>query len=98
MSLIRPSRRRDHLVQAKNGVKTLPPNLETFLCLVANFSYSPKNLTKGQIVGEAESVILWPERKIENELRKEMETGDKWEGPIRDSVPHITDAKKDQLI
>ena len=25
MSLLRPSRRRDHLVQAKNGVKTLPP-------------------------------------------------------------------------
>jgi hypothetical protein len=77
MPLIRPSRR-DHLVQAKNVVKTLPPNLETFLCIAANFGSSPKTLTKGQVVGEAESVSLWPEGKIKKELRKEMATGDEW--------------------
>lgn len=31
MSLIRPSRLCDHLLQANNGVKTLPPNRGTFL-------------------------------------------------------------------
>ena len=42
LSLIRPSRRRDRLIQVKNGVKSLPPHRETFLCLVANFSDTPK--------------------------------------------------------
>jgi hypothetical protein len=98
LSLIRPSRRRDLLVQAKNGVKTLPPSRETFLCLFANFGSSPKTLTKGQVLEEAESVSLWQEGKIEMGLRQQMNTGDEWEGPIRDSVPHLTDVEKDQLM
>jgi hypothetical protein len=98
LSLIRPSRRRDRLLQAKNGIKTLPPGRETFLCLVANFSETSKTLVQGQVVGEAEAVSLWPEGKLEKELRKEMAGCDDWEGPIRDSVPHLTDFEKDQLI
>ena len=98
MSLLRPSRRRDHLVQAKNGVKTLPPSRETFLCLVANFGSSPKTLAKGQVLGEAESVSLWPEGKIEKAIRQEMNTSDGWEGPLRDSVPHLTEIEKNQLM
>jgi hypothetical protein len=45
LSIIRPSRRRDRLLQAKNGVKSLPPLRETFLCLVANCSDKPKTIT-----------------------------------------------------
>jgi hypothetical protein len=63
LSLIRPNRRRDRLLQAKNGVKSLPPFCETFLCLVANFSDKPKTITQGQVLGEAESVNLWPEER-----------------------------------
>jgi hypothetical protein len=50
LSLIRPSLRRDRLIQAKNGVKYLPPQHETFLCLVANFGDQPKTLTKDQVL------------------------------------------------
>jgi hypothetical protein len=77
LSLIRPSRRRDRLVQAKNGVKNLPDARETFLCLVANFDKMPKTLAQGQVVGEVEAVSLWPEGKIEKEIRKTMTGSDK---------------------
>ena len=98
LSLIRPSRRRDRLIQVKNGVKSLPPHRETFLCLVANFSDTPKEIVQGQVIGEAESVSLWPEGKIEQELRKEAKDGDEWEVAIRQSVPHLTTEQADRLI
>ena len=98
LSLIRPSRRRDRLIQAKNGVKSLPPRRESFLCLVANFSDRPKTLTKGQVLGEAESVSLWPEGRIEQELRKASVTEDDWETDIRTSVSHLNVDQTDQLI
>ena len=90
LSLIRPSRRRDRLIQVKNGVKSLPPHRETFLCLVSNFSDTPKEIVQGQVIGDAESVSLWPEGKIEQELRKEAKDGDEWEVAIRQSVPHLS--------
>jgi hypothetical protein len=68
------------------------------LCLVANFYKVPKTLVQGKVVGEAEAVSLWPEGKIEKELRKEATGGDEWEGPIHASVPHLTDIETDQFI
>jgi hypothetical protein len=61
LSLIRPSRRRDRMIQVKNGVKSLPHERDTFSCLVANFSDHPKTLSSRQVIGEAESVSVWPE-------------------------------------
>jgi hypothetical protein len=97
LSRIRPSRRRYRLLQAKNGVKSLPPLRETFLCLIANFSDKPKTITQGQVLGEAESFNLWPERKIEREVRTELD-GNDWEEAIRASVPHLTAEQTAHLI
>jgi hypothetical protein len=48
LSLVRPSRRRDRIVAAKNAVLELPAAGETFLCLVANFSQRPVWIRKGE--------------------------------------------------
>ena len=98
LSLIRPSRRRDRMIQVKNGVKSLPHERDTFSCLVANFSDHPRTLSSRQVIGEAESVSAWPEGKLEKQIRQEMSNGEEWETAIRESVPHLTDAQKDQLI
>jgi hypothetical protein len=98
LSLIRPSRRRDRMIQVKNGVKPLPHKRDTFSCLVANFSDHPRTLSSRQIIREAESVSAWPEGKLEKQIRKVMCTGEEWETSIRECVPHLTDAQKDQLI
>jgi hypothetical protein len=65
LSLIRPSRRRDRMIQAKNGVKSLPSPFDPSFCLVANLSSNPHTIVQGQVIGEADSVSLWPEGKLE---------------------------------
>ena len=98
LSLLRPSRRRDRMVQVKNGVKSLPQERDSFSCLVANFSDHPRTLSSRQVIGEAESVSVWPEGKLEKQIRQEMCPGEEWEADIRDSVPHLTEVQKDRLI
>jgi Reverse transcriptase (RNA-dependent DNA polymerase) len=98
LSLIKPSRRRDLMIQVKNGVKSLPHKRDTFSCLVANFSDNPRTFSSRQVIGEAESVSAWPEGKLQKQIRKEMCPGEEWETSIRESVPHLTEAQKDQLI
>jgi hypothetical protein len=44
LSLIRPLRRRNRMIQVKNGVKSLPHERDTFSCLVANLSDHPRTL------------------------------------------------------
>jgi hypothetical protein len=85
-------------VQAKNDVKALLLSREMFLFLVDNFASSPKTLEKGQVVGESESVSLWPEGNIEKDLRREMKTGDELESLICGFVPHLTEDDTDRLI
>ena len=58
LSLLRPLRRRDRMVQVKNGVKTLLRERNSFACLVANFSEHSGTLIPTQLVGEAETVSL----------------------------------------
>jgi Reverse transcriptase (RNA-dependent DNA polymerase) len=48
-------------------------------------------------LGEAESFNLWPERKIEREVRTELD-GNDWEEAIRASVPHLTAEQTAHLI
>jgi hypothetical protein len=98
LSLTRPSRRRDQMIQAKNGVKSLPPHCEPFVCMVANFSSKPHTLVQGQVNGEADYVSLWPKGKLEKDIRKEIVGEKEWETTIRQSVPHLTAEQKDRLI
>jgi hypothetical protein len=98
LSLIRPSRRRDRMIQAKNGVKSLPSPFDPFVCLVANFSSNPHTIVQGQVIGEADSVSLWPEGKLEKDIRQEIVGDKEWETTIRQSVLHLTAEQKDRLI
>jgi hypothetical protein len=97
-SLLRPSHRRDRMVQVKNGVKSLLNERNSFCCLVANFSDHPSTLSSLQVIGEAESVSAWPEGKLEKQLRQEMCPSEEWEADIRDSVPHLTEVQKYKLF
>jgi hypothetical protein len=55
-------------------------------------------LSRRQVIGEAESVKVWPEGKLEKQVQQEMCHAEEWETDIRNSVPHLTDVQKDQLI
>jgi hypothetical protein len=72
LSLLRPSRSRDRMVQVKNGLKSLPHERDSFCCLVANFSDHPRTFSSRQVIGEAESFSAWPEGKLEKQLIQEM--------------------------
>ena len=50
LAVIRPVRRRDQIVQAKNGIPDLPVSGTEVLCLVANLGDRPIMLQKGQVV------------------------------------------------
>jgi hypothetical protein len=51
LSLLHPSRRRDRMIQVKNGIKSLPHDRDTFSCLVASFSDHPRMFSRRQVIG-----------------------------------------------
>jgi hypothetical protein len=60
LAALRPTKRREKFVQAKNGVTELPPAGPPFKCLVANLTEYPVEVKPDKEVGVSESVHSYP--------------------------------------
>jgi Reverse transcriptase (RNA-dependent DNA polymerase) len=95
LAVLRPSRRRDHVAQVKNGVVEIPEGNQSFRCLVANFGSKPIELSKHQVIGVADSVSDSTTFILAENV---ADPDEDWEAEIRESVPHLTPEQQEQLL